>query len=179
MLTVIRTMPQRRIGALLHAGLHLALLLALATCSRSPTTQQTYAAGQTAEVDGWKITVHGLFRLEGDEWHQPADGHVFCAVELTLENTSGHIRYVMPEKQMRLLDAVNHTYAAGRDAGVMAARSRQWYVPQGEVGVGKVLHGAAAYEIPTGSQGLRWTFRTGLLPWSKTVVFALGDMPSE
>ena len=178
-LTVIRRMPQRRIGASLRACLHLALMLALASCGKPPATQQPYTVGQTAESDGWRITVHGLFRVEGDEWHQPAAGHIFCAVELTLENASGRIRYVMPEKQMRLLDAANHAYATGRDAGVMAARSRQWYPPQGEAGVGKALHGAAAYEIPASAQELRWTFRTGLLPWSKTVVFALGDAPPQ
>ncbi len=178
-MTVIKRTQQGRIRTPLRAWLHLALMLALATCGKPPTTQQAVAVGQTAELDGWKITVHGLFRVEGDEWHQPAVGHIFCAVELTLENTSGRIRYVMPEKQMQLLDGANHAYATGRDAGVMAARSRQWYVPQGEVGVGKVLHGAAAYEIPADLHELRWTFRTGLLPWSKTVVFALGDVPPE
>jgi hypothetical protein len=178
-LTAIRRTQQRRICVPLRAWLHLALTLVLAACWKPSTTQQPYTVGQTAEMDGWKITVHGLFRIEGDEWHQPADGYIFCAVELTLENTSGRIRYVMAEKQIQLLDAANHSYAAGRDAGVMAARSRQWYVPQGEVGVGRVLHGAAAYEIPADARGLRWTFRTGLLPWSKTVVFVLGDAPPE
>jgi hypothetical protein len=178
-LTLIKRTHRRLICAPFWACLRLALILALAACAKPPAAQETYAVGQTAEVDGWKITVHGLFPVEGDEWHQPADGHIFCAVELTLENTSDRIRYVMAEKQMQLLDAANHPYAAGRDAGVMAARSRQWYVPQGEVGVGKVLHGAAAYEIPADARGLRWTLRTGLLPWSKTVTFALGDVPPE
>lgn len=176
---VIKRTQQRRIHWPLRAWLYLALTLVLVACGKSPTTQQPYTVGQTAEMDGWRITVHGLSLVEGDEWHQPAADHVFCAVELTLENTSSRIRYLMPEKQMQLLDVANHTFAAGHDAGVMAARSRQWYVPQGEVGVGAVLHGAAAYEIPTDSQGLRWTFRTGLLPWSKTVVFALGDVPQR
>jgi hypothetical protein len=162
-----------------RAGLCLVLMLLLAACREPSSTQQTYAVGQTAEVDGWKITVHGLYLLVGDQWHQPADGHVFCAVELTVENASGRIRYVMPEKQMHLLDAADHAFSIGHEAGLMAARSRQWYVPQGEVGIEKVLHGAAAYEIPAGSQGLRWTFVSGLVPWSKTVVFALGELPQQ
>jgi Domain of unknown function (DUF4352) len=178
-LKVIKRRQQPRIRAPLQVWLPLALMLALATCAKPTATQQMVAVGQTAEVEGWRITVHGLSRVEGDEWHQPADGHIFCAVELTLENASGRIRYVMAEKQMQLLDAANHPYAAGRDAGVMVARSRQWYVPQGEVGVGQVLHGAAAYEMPADARGLRWTFRASLLPWAKTVVFALGDVPPE
>ena len=175
-MTKIKRTSQHHIRRPPGVWLWLALLLALAACGKSPEAQP-YAVGQTAEIDGWKITVHSLAPLAGDEWHQPADGHVFCAVELTLENTSGRIRYFMPEKQIELLDAANHSFAISRDAGLMAARLRQWYIPQGEVGVGKALHGAAAYEVPAGSRDLRWTFRAGLLPWSKTVVFALGEVP--
>ena len=176
---MIHRIQRRRIHSPLRVWLHLFLLLALAACAKLPSTAQLYTVGQTAQVDGWRLTVHGLFPVEPDEWHQPAAGHIFCAVELTLENTSGRIRYVMSEKQMHLLDASNHALTADRGAGVMAARSRQWYVPQGEVGVGETLHGAAAYEIPADSRSLRWIFRAGLLPWSKTVVFALGQAPTE
>lgn len=169
---MIERTQQRRI----HPSLCLVLLLILVACGKSSSTQTLYTAGQTAQVDGWQVTVHGLFPVQGDEWHQPAEGHIFCAVQLTLENTTKRIRYVMPEKQMQLLDAANHAFAPGRAAGVMAARSQQWYVPQGEVGPGQVLQGAAAYEIPADCRGLRWVFRSGLWPWSKTAVFVLGDV---
>jgi hypothetical protein len=178
-LTGIKRTLERHITVPLAIWLLLALALVVTACGKASTTPQPLGVGETAEVDGWKITVQGLSHLEGDQWHQPATGNIFCAVELSLENSSGRIRYVMAEKQMQLLDAANHRYAADHDAGVMAARLRQWYVPQGEVGVGQVLHGAAAYQIPVDAHGLHWTFRTGLLPWSKTVVFALGDVPAE
>ncbi len=157
--------------------LYLVLALALVACGQASTSSQTYAPGETAEVDGWKITVHGLYPVEADEWHRPATGHIFVAVELTLENTSDRIRYMMPEKQMHLLDTAGHAISTSRQAGVLAARSRQWYVPQGEVEVGEVLHGAAAFEIPADSRDLRWTCRSGLLPWARSVVFALGHIP--
>ena len=176
---MIKRTQQRHLYFALCTLLYLVLTLAVVACGKSPATQQPYAVGQTAEVDGWKITVHGLFLLPADEWHQPEDGNVFCAVELTLENAGGRIRYVMPEKQIRLLDEAKRVIPADHEAGLMAARSRQWYVPQGEVGDGKIPHGALAYQIPAGSRDLSWTFRSGLLPWSKTVVFALGEVPHE
>jgi hypothetical protein len=173
------TNPKHQNHSPFRAWLYLVPMLVLIACSRESTSPQPYALGETAEVDGWKITVHSLSPVAGDEWHQPAAGHIFVAVELTLENTSGRIRYMMPEKQMYLLDAAGHVISTGRQAGVMVARSRQWYVPQGEVEAGEVLHGAAAYEIPVDSQGLRWTCRSGLLPWSKSVVFVLGEVSPQ
>ncbi len=164
-----------QIGALLCLG----LVLLLAACTARSTTEPLYALGETAEVDGWQVTVHGFSLVAGDSWRQPTAGHVFCAVELTLKNTSSQIRFVMPERQMQLLTASNHGYGPDYEAGVMAARSRQWFVPEGEVDGGIELHGAAAYEIPNDSQGLRWVFRSGLFPWSKRVVFALGELPAE
>jgi len=174
---MMRRIQHRHIYLALGAWLCFALVLA--ACTGPAKTQESFAVGQTAEVDGWRITVHSFSLVEGDQWHQPADGHVFCTVELTLENASSRIRYVMAEKQVHLLDSANHALAIDREAGVMAARSRQWYPPQGEVGIGKALYGAASYEIPAYSEGLRWSFRGGLLPWSKIVVFVLGEIPAE
>jgi len=176
-LTMIRYKLRQHVFVRCRTWLCLVLALTLVACGQASTSPHLHVIGETAEVDGWKITVHGLYLVEADEWHQPAADHIFVAVELTLENTSDRIRYMMPEKQMYLLDAAGNTFSTARQAGVMVARSRQWYIPQGEVEVGQVLHGAAAYEIPLDSRDLRWTCRSGLLPWAKSVVFVLGDVP--
>jgi hypothetical protein len=153
-----------------------ALLLATAACARPPASEVLWAVGQTAKVDGWRVTVHSFSVLPADEWRQPASGHIFCAVELTLENSSGQIRYVMPERQMLLIDRVGRTYAPDRDAGVIAARSRQWLVPEGEFRVGEKAHGAVAYQIPDVSAKLHWAFRSNLWPWARRVTFGLGEL---
>jgi hypothetical protein len=158
-------------------GIYLSAALAVAmACAGPQATEHLCAVGQTAEVNGWLVTVHAFSILPGDDWRQPAEGHVFCTVELTLENHSGKISFFMPEKQMQLRDGNNRTYAPDPQAGVVAARSRQWYAPQGAMSIGEKAHGAVAYQLPTGSKGLRWVFRGGLLPWSKAVVFVLGDL---
>jgi hypothetical protein len=154
-----------------------ALVLTSAACARTPQTAHLFAADKTAAIDGWRVTVHSFVTLPAEQWRQPAQDYVFCAVELTLENTSGRIRYVMPEKQMLLVDRDGRTYAPDHDAAVTAARARQWLLPEGELSVGGKTHGATAYQIPTDTQDLRWVFRTGLLPWAKTATFALGDLP--
>ena len=156
------------------------ILIALSVaCARQYGTGYLFGIGQTAEVDGWQVTVHSFSVLPADPWHQAAVGQVFCAVELTLENNSGQIRFVMPEKQMILLDGNGQAYAPDRNAAVVAARSRQWIVPEGELSIGERAHGAAAYQIPGGSKGMCWIFRSNLFPWARSVAFVVGELETN
>jgi hypothetical protein len=143
-------------------------------CRATNATETRYVIGQTAEVDGWRITVHGFTLLSAEGGHTPGRDRVFCAVEVTVANASNHIRYVMLERQMLLLDAGGHTYAVDQDAGVVAARTRQWLPPDGEFVPGWSSHGSAAYSIPVAGGEWQWVFRAGLFPWSHRVVFAIG-----
>jgi hypothetical protein len=146
-------------------------------CVRQPASTRLYAIGETAEVDGWRITVHGFQALPADRYYPPAEAYSLCAVELTLENASRLIRFMMPEKQM-LLESDGRAYAPDRNASVMAARLHGWMVPEGELNLGAKVHGAASYQIPSASQDVRWTFRAGLFPWSRSVTFVLGKLPT-
>jgi len=164
-------------SALRNACLTAAIALLVAACARQQTPTQSYRVGQTAVLEGWGITVHHFSTLPPDPWHQPSEGHVFCIVELTLENRSGQIRYFMPEKQMLLMDKEGRVYAPDHTAGVVTARLRDWTVPDGEMSVGEIAHGAASYEIPSDVTELRWVFRRGLFPWSPQVTFTVGGLP--
>ena len=172
-----RRISRREILASIGCGFIL-VFLAIA-CVKQPSTEHLYALGETAEVDGWQITVHSFSTLAPDQWHQPPEGYALCAVELTLQNSSGRIRYVMPEKQMTLLDGNSRSYTLDSQASVMAARWHNWFVPQGGIEVGQKVYGAAAYQIPANAQNLRWVFRSGLLPWSRSAVFVLGNLPTQ
>ena len=153
------------------------LVLLFVACTRPPHEGKLYALGQTAELDGWRVTVHSFSALPGDASRQSAHGHVFCAIEVTLENLSDQIRFFMPERQMTLADADGKSYALDHDAGVVAARSRGWTVPDGEMSIGEKAHGAAAYQIPSESRGVRWVFRSSLFPWARRLTFVLGKVP--
>lgn len=151
----------------------LAALLSSAACARTALEPQVYGLGQTTTVDGWQVTVHSFSTVPGDQWRQPSEGAVFCAVELTLKNVSNRIRFIMPERQMQLLDSSGRSLSLDYHAGVMTARLRNWFVPQGAIEPGQEMHGAAAYQIRAGSSGLRWVFRSGLFPWARKVVFLI------
>lgn len=172
-----RQIPLKKILISVWIGMILACLST--TCTKQPATEHLYAPGETVEIDGWQVTVHSFSILLPDPWHQPQEGHVFCAVELTLQNSSGQIRYIMPEKQMTLLDGNGHAYALDSRASVMAARLHNWFAPQGGFDPGQKAYGAAAYQVPANARNLRWTFRGGLLPWSRNAVFTLGDLPRQ
>lgn len=148
-------------------------------CASLPSTQQDYAVGQVVDADGWRLTLHGLALLPGDEWRQPDPGHAFCAVEVTLENLSSRIRYFMPERQMVVVDGTGQEYSMDHQAGVVSARTRGWTAPEGAFSVGGLAHGAIAYQLPVDSQDLRWVFRSGLLPSAEHVTFWLGSCPPE
>jgi hypothetical protein len=155
----------------------LALVLLTMSCARSPGSPQVYAIGQTVDVDGWQLTVHSFSEMRADQWRHPAPGHVFCVVEVTLENHSERIRFFMPEKQMTVVDEGANSYALDHAAGVIAAQAYGWLVPEGEMSVGEKAHGAAAYQIASQASGLRLIFRSDLLPWAPQVSFVLGDLP--
>lgn len=157
-----------------RAALYLCcLLLALTGCRRAPAV--TAALGEAAEVDGWRVTVHSAGTVTPDPYHPPEPGHVFFSVELTLENRSGAIRFFMPEKQMRLVDASGTAYPVHPTAAVAVARQSGWVAPDGEMSAGEEAHGAASYQVPEGAQGLRWVLTSGLLPGSPTIEVPVGD----
>ncbi|MGQ9492550.1 MAG: DUF4352 domain-containing protein [Anaerolineae bacterium] len=166
-------------GILAKALFFLFLLVLFVACTKQYTTEHLYTLGQTAEIEGWRVMVHSFTILPPDQWHQPQGGQVLCAVELTLQNDSQRIRYIMPEKQMTLLDVNNRTYVLDSNASVMAARLHNWFVPQGGFDVGQRVYGAAAYQIPANAQQIRWVFHSGLWPWSGKVIFVLGDLPKQ
>jgi hypothetical protein len=145
-------------------------------CARSPGSPQAHRIGQHVGVEGWQVTVHSFSEIPGDEWRRPTPGHIFCAVEVTVENRSDQIRFFMPERQMTLVDDQARTYSLDHAAGVVAAKAQGWLVPEGEISIGEKAHGAAAYQIPSQASGLRWVFRTSLLPWAQQVTFVLGDL---
>jgi hypothetical protein len=154
-----------------------ALVAMAAACARPSASGERYGLGQTAEVDGWQVTVHSFTLLASAENRQPAPGHIFCAVEVTVSNDSDTIRFFMPERQMTLRDASGIAYELDYQASVMAARSQNWTVPDGEISPGETAHGAASYQIPADARGLSWMFRSSLFPWSRTLVYDLGDAP--
>jgi hypothetical protein len=130
--------------------------------------------GESTDVSGWVVTVHSFTLVPSDSQHQTGPSQIFCAVEWTLENSSGQTRYFMPERQA-LLEYAGQVYHTDVQAAVQAARVRQWLVPEGQQDVAKKVHGAAAYQIPQGAQNVCWTFVSGLLPGAPRVTFSLGQ----
>jgi len=156
-----------------------ALLLAISClgCAPRRPPEAHWHVNESAESQGWRVSVAGLATLPPDPHRRPQDGHAFVSVHLRLENETTATRYVMPERQMTLLDGDGHVYAPDRDAAVVAARAFQWLIPEGAFPPGAIAEGAVSYQIPLAAQDVRWVFRTSLLPGAQSITFLLGDMP--
>jgi hypothetical protein len=146
-------------------------------CSGLSAERAEWQLNETVQSQGWRVTVFSMSALPDDPYRRPLDGHTFVAVQLKIENISQEIRYVMPEQQMTLVDGQGQTYALDYEAAVVAARTLDWLIPEGEFVPGAAAHGATSYQIPLGACDLRWVFRTTLPPGAPTVTFALGDAP--
>ncbi len=140
------------------------LTMASSGCRSRSTSSLAIEVGQPVELGAWRLIVHSVTTLTADPWRQPEQGMQFLAIELTVENTSANIRYMMPENQMLLVGPNGDRAPLDASAGVLAARQSQWMVVQGEIGPGRLLHGGVSYEVPADLSGWRWVFRPELLP---------------
>lgn len=83
-------------------GAVLVILLVLTGCSStegdSEETKEPvkteFAIGETAEIDGVKVTVNGTRILEGNAYMKPDEGKQWIAVDFTFENTKDDSVYI-------------------------------------------------------------------------------------
>lgn len=155
------------------------MVLTLSSCAPRSPTAVDLEPGQPVELDGWKVTVNSVRWLTPDRYRKPSSGHEFLAVELTLENTTDDVRYVMPERQMLMLAAGGRSLQPHPSAGVLAVREQGWLVVQGEIGPGQTLTGAVCYEVPLDLGGWRWVFRPRLLGSRTEAVLVLEGLTIE
>ncbi len=146
------------------------------SCSQRHNSVVLHSIGETVELEGWKVQVISFSLLSADDAFEPAPGYALCSVELAIENDTGGIRFMMPERQMQLY-CDGTTYTLDQNASIMSARLHAWMVTEGEMRPAVNAHGAASYQIPRSAEEVQWTFHSGLLPWSPTVTFALVGAP--
>ncbi len=174
-------MSQHQPKRYLHRTCVLTLLLAIglglaSSCTNSHKASPPHAVGEAVQVDGWTVTVLGYHNLPVDTSYPPESDQDYVVVHLAIENSTGHIRYLMFERQMALVGEEDSQAPHGR-AGVVAARTKGWFPVDGEFQPGQVVRGAASYQVKTAeaSKPRTWRFAAGLLPWSSIVTFDLGE----
>ena len=86
-------------------GSLLIVLLVLVGCSSEPSNEskpeaqivvekKEYSVGETAEIDGLKVTLNSVRNLEGDDIISPDEGTEWIVVDFTFENTNDESKYV-------------------------------------------------------------------------------------
>jgi len=156
----------------LVTGLCLALILACgggnATQSSTPGNTQasaaptdaaaqkkTYAVGETAELNGLKVTVNEVKPVEGNQVMKPEAGKQFIVVNVTFENTTAKDVPVSSMLQMELKDDTGQAYSI--DIGAMTVAGGKQ--PDGTIVAGDKLRGPIGYQVPVGAKGLQWIFK--------------------
>lgn len=135
--------------------------------TEAPAVPASYAVGETAELNGLKITVNEFKEVEGTQFMQPEEGKRFLVVDVTFENTGSDAATVSSIMNMELKDDTGQSYNI--DLGATTASEGK--SPDGTIVAGDKLRGQVGYQVPTDATGLQWIFKEAI--GSNRVVFVV------
>lgn len=138
-------------------------LLILTGCSDSEKAEAVpkkteYQIGETAEVDGLKITLNSTRKVEGDSLVTPESGTEWIALDFTFENTTEESIYIAGIFEITLKDA------DGRELTQNIWGDLKGSV-DGDVLPGEKLTGEKSFEIKGDESGLFAYYKA---PFSKS-----------
>jgi hypothetical protein len=137
----------------------------LAASTDAAPTKQSYAVGETAELNGIKVTLNEVKQVEGNQVFKPEAGKRFIVINATFENTTDKEVPISTLAQMELKDETGQAYTI--DIG--ATSSVDGKQPDGMIAPGDKVRGPVGYHVPTDAKGLQWIFKEAF--GSKRVVF--------
>lgn len=165
-------------------GLCLALAAAAAGCSTPDTSSQgapdavasgaqnsdqagetTYGKGETAEIDGVKVTLLDVTESTGSEYLKPEEGNVFLLCEFEIDNqTSDEVAVSTALSFECYVDDVKTTLS-------ISALSNKGDKEQldGTVAAGKKMIGVVGYEVSEDWKDLSLSFKPDVLSTDKLI----------
>ena len=135
--------------------------------SSSPTSSTgkatTYTQGETATIDGVKITLNSVTENQGGEFLKPASGNVFLVLDFTIENGSNNELAVSSMVSFEAyVDDTKSTISVEAMTSVEGKSQLD-----GTVATGKKISGVIGYEAPSSWSKVEVTFKPGLLDTKK------------
>ena len=145
-----------------------ALVLSFVPVATSaPAAKQSYQVGETAELNGLKITVNEAKESAGNQSIKPEAGKHFIIINVTVENTTDKDVSMSSALQMELKDDTGQAYDLDYGATSVPGGKN----PYGNIAPGDKVRGPLGYQIPKEAKGLRWIFKDVL--GSGRVVFEI------
>jgi len=112
--------------------------------------------GQPVKAGPFTVTVHKVSYPYSNSYDSPDSGKAYVLVDVEVANNSNTSQSVSSLLQFGVKDAAGTNYDETIVMGVDGE------APDGDIAPGKSLHGPAAFEVPAGSKGLSFTFKSDL-----------------
>lgn len=121
--------------------------------------KDTFAMGETAELNNVQVTMTNYQETAGSEWNAPGEGNIFVLVEFEIANNSDSEIAV---SSMVSFEAYADDYAANLSLGALIENEQNQL--DGTIAPGKKMRGWVGYEIPAGWSNLEIHFTDNV--WS-------------
>ena len=128
---------------------------ATAEKSESKTAKED---GETAELNGVKVTLAEVKESKGSEFVKPKDGHVFLLPTFEIENGSDKELNI---SSMMSFEAYVDGYATNLDISALTEKDGEQL--DGKVAPGKKMKGVVGYDVPADYKELEIKFKADLL----------------
>ena len=134
---------------------------AAAEKSESKTAKEdkvVFKSGETAELNGVKVTLAEVKESKGSEFVKPKDGHVFLLPTFEIENGSDKELNI---SSMMSFEAYVDGYATNLDISALTEKDGEQL--DGKVAPGKKMKGVVGYDVPADYKELEIKFKADLL----------------
>ncbi len=112
----------------------------------SDDESNTYAPGETAELNGYDIKLTNVFASDGNSYYSPDDGNIFIILEFDIKNKTEEDIFVSSMMCFSLsVDGVTYSIDIGALATATLSGKTQMDL---NIAPGKTVNGIVGYQIP-------------------------------
>ena len=113
-----------------------------------------FGIGETAELNGVRVTMTDYSESHGSEYNEPAEGNVFVLVEFEIENNTDSELAI---SSVMSFDAYADDYALEYSIGALMEKEESNQL-DGAIAAGKKMNGIVGYEAPEGWKNIEIHF---------------------
>lgn len=135
----------------------------VSTSTPEPTeeAQSALGVGDTADVDGVKVTLNSVTETSGTDFIKPEDGNTFVLCNFTIQNDSDTDLSI---SSMLCFEAYCDDTSVSLDmVGLSTDEAKQAGQLDGDVASGKNMSGVVCYQVPTSYSKLEVSVQPNLL----------------
>lgn len=117
--------------------------------------QTSDKVGEPIKIGSLTITVNAVTHPTFADYNKPAEGHIFIALDVTIENTGSVSVEIYPGGQMAILDSLHRFYTDDIEATLAAGGGGSMNF---NLAPGEKIRTQVGYQIPADATGLLFVF---------------------